>query len=174
MRGTRARGHERDRQIVEDRSLKPIAVKRFTLSHGSISIRLDTDEVWVCGEPAQEVRGILFRLLRYMMLNPERLISRSDLQTNVWGAQVAEKTIESHLSRLRTALRSAAPLIVTTRSGCELRDAAVDSAREARTRRPSQALENAMAEADPSCRKYNPRERSLPLVSACAVKGGRR
>ena len=53
-----------------------------------------------------------FRLLHHLMRQPERVHSRSQLLDHVWGlqAEIAERTVDVHVKRLREAL---APL------GCE-------------------------------------------------------
>lgn len=47
-----------------------------------------------------------FRLLRYLMSNPGRVFSRTQLLDNVWGYQVfiEERTVDVHIRRLRKAL----------------------------------------------------------------------
>ncbi len=49
-----------------------------------------------------------FRLLRFFMLNQEKVFSRDHIQTSVWGANVylEERTIDVHIRRLRKALSS--------------------------------------------------------------------
>ena len=49
-----------------------------------------------------------FRLLKFFMLNPERVCSRDYIQDAVWGrnAYLEERTIDVHARRLRKALSS--------------------------------------------------------------------
>ncbi len=49
-----------------------------------------------------------FRLLKFFMLNQEKVFSRDHIQTSVWGANVylEERTIDVHIRRLRKALSS--------------------------------------------------------------------
>ena len=49
-----------------------------------------------------------FRLLKFFMLNQEKVFSRDHIQTFVWGANVylEERTIDVHIRRLRKALSS--------------------------------------------------------------------
>ena len=49
-----------------------------------------------------------FRLLKFFMLNPERVCSRDYIQDAVWGrnAYLEERTIDVHVRRLRKALSS--------------------------------------------------------------------
>ncbi len=59
-----------------------------------------------------------FRLLKFLMANPERVYSRGQLLDRVWGdhAVIEERTIDVHVLRLRKALKEAGFLIRTVRS----------------------------------------------------------
>jgi two-component system, OmpR family, phosphate regulon response regulator PhoB len=54
-----------------------------------------------------ELGRIEFRLLNFLMLNPERVHSRAQLLDQVWGSQVFldERTVDTHVGRLRSALQ---------------------------------------------------------------------
>lgn len=60
-----------------------------------------------------------FRLLRFMMLSPDRVFSRAQLLDRVWqtNGHVEERTIDVHIMRLRAALgrESFGPCIQTVR-----------------------------------------------------------
>ncbi|HWL61816.1 MAG TPA: phosphate regulon transcriptional regulator PhoB [Steroidobacteraceae bacterium] len=60
-----------------------------------------------------------YRMLEFLMLNPERVYTRSQLLDRVWGGNVyvEERTIDVHIRRLRKALEdvSMAHLIQTVR-----------------------------------------------------------
>ena len=47
-----------------------------------------------------------FRLMQFLMSNPERVHSRTHLLDNVWGSEVyiEERTVDVHIKRLRAAL----------------------------------------------------------------------
>lgn len=59
-----------------------------------------------------------FRLLKFLLANPDRVFSRSQLLDKVWGDHVAieERTVDVHVLRLRKVLRDAEALIKTVRS----------------------------------------------------------
>lgn len=59
-----------------------------------------------------------FRLLKFLMANPDRVFSRSQLLDKVWGDHVAieERTVDVHVLRLRKALKEAEFLVKTVRS----------------------------------------------------------
>jgi two-component system phosphate regulon response regulator PhoB len=61
--------------------------------------------------PNQEVKNLAlgpteFRLLNFLMANPERVHSRANLLDHVWGneAYIEERTVDVHVKRLRAAL----------------------------------------------------------------------
>ena len=66
--------------------------------------------VWANGEPQTLSLGPTeFRLLQFMMTNPERVHSRENLLDKVWGNEVyiEERTVDVHIKRLRAALSPA-------------------------------------------------------------------
>ncbi|RJX31936.1 MAG: phosphate regulon transcriptional regulatory protein PhoB [Oxalobacter sp.] len=58
-----------------------------------------------------------FKLLRFLMANPERVFSRSQLLDKVWGthAEIEERTVDVHVLRLRKALNDAETMLRTVR-----------------------------------------------------------
>ena len=58
-----------------------------------------------------------FKLLHYLMKNPERVHSRQQLLDRVWGDHVfiEERTVDVHVKRLRESLGEAGALIETVR-----------------------------------------------------------
>lgn len=58
-----------------------------------------------------------FKLLRFLLANPGRVFSRSQLLDRVWGthAEIEERTVDVHILRLRKALKDAESLIKTVR-----------------------------------------------------------
>lgn len=61
---------------------------------------------------------IEFKLLKFLLANPDRVFSRSQLLDKVWGGHVVieERTIDVHVLRLRKALKTSESLIKTVRS----------------------------------------------------------
>lgn len=76
------------------------------------SIRLDPEThrataVWPHQEPKSIPLGPTeYRLLQFLMTNPERVHSRANLLDQVWGSEVyiEERTVDVHIKRLRAAL----------------------------------------------------------------------
>lgn len=58
-----------------------------------------------------------FKLLQYLLLNPERVHSRAQLLDKVWGDHVyiEERTVDVHVKRLREALGDAGSMVETVR-----------------------------------------------------------
>jgi two-component system phosphate regulon response regulator PhoB len=59
-----------------------------------------------------------FKLLKFLLANPDRVFSRSQLLDKVWGdhVEIEERTVDVHVLRLRKALQSGESLIKTVRS----------------------------------------------------------
>jgi two-component system phosphate regulon response regulator PhoB len=65
-----------------------------------------------------EIGHAEYKLLKFLLANPERVFSRSQLLDKVWGdhAVIEERTVDVHVLRLRKALGEAENLIRTVRS----------------------------------------------------------
>ena len=92
----------------------------LSLSYGAIEMELDTYHVRCSGE--EVVLGpIEFKLLRHMLENPERVLSRDELIKTAWPRNVfvGPRTVDVHISRLRRCFRpfSRADMIRTVRLG---------------------------------------------------------
>jgi two-component system phosphate regulon response regulator PhoB len=86
------------------------------LSHGTILLDADRHRCTVDGEPA-DLTAKEFRLLAALMRRPGRVMSRQRLLDEVWGTDitVTERTIDTHLKRLREKLGKAGDQIETVR-----------------------------------------------------------
>ncbi len=71
-------------------------------------ITLDKESHVVCTENHEEIHlgPTEFKLLQFLMENPNRVYSREQLLDNVWGigVYVDERTVDVHIRRLRKAL----------------------------------------------------------------------
>jgi len=78
------------------------------LTAGPLSLNPNSHRVTGNDQPI-ELNHTEFKLLRFLMLNPERVYSRSQLLDNVWGpgTHVEERTVDVHILRLRKALKPA-------------------------------------------------------------------
>jgi DNA-binding winged helix-turn-helix (wHTH) protein len=74
---------------------------------GAVCVNLSRMEVRRAGEPVV-LTPLEFKLLRYFMLNPARVISRDELLNEVWGFDnyPCTRTVDSHMWRLRKKLEA--------------------------------------------------------------------
>lgn len=65
-----------------------------------------------------EIGHAEYKLLKFLMANPEKVFTRSQLLDKVWGDHVVieERTVDVHVLRLRKVLKNAEHLIKTVRS----------------------------------------------------------
>jgi two-component system OmpR family response regulator len=87
------------------------------LSFEDLELDEDTREVARAGEPV-ELTGTEYRLLRYLMLNPRRVLTRAQLLDHVWDYDFGgdARVLETYISYLRKKLdRNGPPLIHTVR-----------------------------------------------------------
>jgi two-component system, OmpR family, response regulator len=100
LRRTGAAGPESSRLVFEDLELDD-----------------DTREVTRAGQPV-ELTATEYRLLRYLMLNPRRVLTRAQLLDHVWNYDFGgdARVLETYVSYLRKKLDvHGAPLIQTVR-----------------------------------------------------------
>ena len=83
---------------------------------GRLLLDASTHRVSYDGEPLK-LGPTEFKLLHYLMSNPERVHSRGLLLDKVWGDHVfiEERTVDVHVKRLREALGPAGVLVETVR-----------------------------------------------------------
>lgn len=82
---------------------KPLVIGPLSLDHAAHRLHFsdgDTKPVEIPLGPTE------FRLLAYLMSNPERVHSRENLLDHVWGndSYLEERTVDVHIKRLRDAL----------------------------------------------------------------------
>jgi DNA-binding response OmpR family regulator len=72
---------------------------------GDLRIDFTTYEVFVRGKPAKLTLKE-FELLRFLIHNPNRVLSRDQLLDRVWGGEtfVTPRTVDVHIRRLRKAI----------------------------------------------------------------------
>jgi two-component system phosphate regulon response regulator PhoB len=77
-----------------------------TLTCGPISIDRNTHWVLVNNEPLT-LRPMEYKLLEFLMVNQERIISAEELWENVWHQKsLPSDTVRAHINSLRKRLRS--------------------------------------------------------------------
>ena len=75
----------------------------------------DTREVWRDGTPVH-LTATEFNLLRFFMLNPRRVLSKSQILQNVWHYDFggSRNVVETYVSYLRRKLDAAGPPLIRT------------------------------------------------------------
>jgi two-component system phosphate regulon response regulator PhoB len=136
-----ARGEETDRVVgfelgADDYVVKPFSPRELVLRIRSLlrraapvdeeaavvlvrgGIRIDPQrhEAAVDEQPI-DLTPLEFRLLSYLMSRPGRVLNREQLLERVWGEGVfvTERTVDTHVKRLRAKLRGRAERIETVR-----------------------------------------------------------
>jgi two-component system phosphate regulon response regulator PhoB len=98
--------------------------RKIVLAQGGIRLDPERHEAAVNGEQV-ELTPLEFRLLSYLMSRPGRVLRREQLLENVWGEGVfvTERTVDTHVKRLRAKLGIRAERIETVRGvGYRFRD----------------------------------------------------
>lgn len=152
-----ARGEEPDRvagleEGADDYIVKPFSPKEMIarvhavlrrrapelgqseLSNGPVRIDAVSHEAYV-GDQKITLTPVEFKLLRFLMANPGRVYSRSQLLDQVWGdhVYVEERTVDVHIRRLRMALGESAESLIETVRGAGYKMLTASSARSSAT-----------------------------------------
>src|SRR4051812_621578 len=88
------------------------------LTFADLELDEDTHEVMRAGEPI-ELTATEYRLLRYLMLNPRRVLTRQQLLDHVWQYDFGgdARVLETYISYLRKKLDSGGPPLIHTVRG---------------------------------------------------------
>ena len=89
-----------------------------TLEFSDLKLDLDTHEVWRGTEPI-DLTATEFRLLRYLMLNPRRVLTRDQILDHVWDYDFGgdARVLETYISYLRKKVDVAEPHLIHTVRG---------------------------------------------------------
>ena len=98
------------------RRVKPEKGSERPLEFGRLRIDRDAHRVWV-EEHEVELTALEFKLLVTLFERKNRVQSRSSLLSDVWGieADVATRTVDTHVKRLREKLGNAGDYVETVR-----------------------------------------------------------
>jgi two-component system OmpR family response regulator len=88
------------------------------LEFSDLVMDLDTQEVWR-GDNSIELTATEYRLLRYLMLNPRRVLTRSQLLDHVWDYDFGgdARVLETYISYLRKKVDFTEPHLIHTVRG---------------------------------------------------------
>ena len=91
------------------------AADTSTLRFADLSMNIDTHEVWRDEQPV-ELTATEFNLLRYLLENARRVISKSELLDNVWGYEFRgdPNIVETYISYLRKKIDDREPALIHT------------------------------------------------------------
>lgn len=81
-------------------------VKNQHYTYYSIRLEVDTHRIWV-DDKSLELSLTEFKLLKLLLQNSEKLLSREQILNHVWGhnTHVEDRTVDVHILRLRKALK---------------------------------------------------------------------
>jgi len=91
------------------------AADTSTLRFADLSMNIDTHEVWRDDQPV-DLTATEFNLLRYLLENARRVISKSELLDNVWGFEFRgdPNIVETYISYLRKKIDDREPALIHT------------------------------------------------------------
>ncbi|MFQ5480175.1 MAG: response regulator [Thermodesulfobacteriota bacterium] len=92
------------------------AEEKQTISHGELTLDIARHRLRMSGAPV-ELSTKEFKLLHKLMTSHGRVLSRDGLLDSVWGEDcyVTERTVDTHIRRLRVKLQDAGKYIETVR-----------------------------------------------------------
>ncbi|MFE2321019.1 response regulator transcription factor [Streptomyces sp. NPDC059441] len=85
-------------------------------SYGDLVLDDDTCQAWR-GRREIDLTPAEYRLLRHLLLNAERVLSKEQICRHVWGEGRADNAIEKLVSRLRHKVDREVPVLIHTRRG---------------------------------------------------------
>jgi len=85
------------------------------LQFADLTMNVDTHEVWRDEHPI-DLTATEFNLLRYLLENARRVISKSELLDNVWGFEFQgdPNIVETYISYLRKKVDASEPALIHT------------------------------------------------------------
>jgi two-component system OmpR family response regulator len=105
----------RIRAVLRRLSAAPTTTPTSTLSFGDIELNDDTHEVFKDGK-AVDLSPTEFKLLRYFLQNPTRVLSKAQILDHVWHYDFGgdANVVESYVSYLRRKIDTTEPRLLHT------------------------------------------------------------
>jgi two-component system OmpR family response regulator len=96
----------------------PASEQNTRVEFADLVMDLDTQEVWRAGQSV-ELTATEFRLLRYLLLNPRRVLSRAQILDHVWDYDFGgdARVLETYVSYLRKKVDFVEPRLIHTVRG---------------------------------------------------------
>lgn len=84
---------------------KPVCDDKTALHFGEFTLDRDRGELLKKGESIA-LNGQEYRLLEYLLINPDKIISRNSLLDEVWGydSETSSRTVDVHIAKIRQKL----------------------------------------------------------------------
>ncbi|MFA4965675.1 MAG: response regulator transcription factor [Thermoleophilia bacterium] len=100
------------------RRVRPAEVAPSRLAYADLELDEDTHEVWRAGT-AIELTATEFKLLRYLMLNARRVLSKDQILDHVWNYDFGGNAniVETYVSYLRRKVDHLGPALIQTVRG---------------------------------------------------------
>jgi two-component system OmpR family response regulator len=100
------------------RRTQPESHEESRVAFADLVMDLDTREVWR-GERQVELTDTEFRLLRYLMMNPRRVLTRGQILDHVWDYDFGgdANVLDTYIHYLRRKLDAGAPRLIQTVRG---------------------------------------------------------
>lgn len=73
------------------------------LNYGTLSLNTDTQQLSIADRPAQPLTGIEYRLVRLLLMNPERILSKTEISEHIYEEEDLRDSnvVEVYVNRLR-------------------------------------------------------------------------
>ncbi|MEH6472999.1 MAG: response regulator transcription factor [Halopseudomonas sp.] len=86
------------------------------LECAGICLDADTQQACVAGQPPQQLTGIEYRLMRLLLMNPQRLLSKNEISEHIYEEDLLRDSnvVEVYINRLR---RRFGKSVIETRRG---------------------------------------------------------
>jgi two-component system, OmpR family, response regulator len=100
------------------RRMNPTGSQESKVEFADLVMDLDTHEVWRA-DRLIELTATEFRLLRYLMLNPRRVLTRAQILDHVWDYDFGgdARVLETYISYLRKKVDIVSPHLIHTARG---------------------------------------------------------
>jgi two-component system OmpR family response regulator len=108
----------RIRAVLRRSAAAPSAVPPARLSFADVELDGETHEAWKAGRPVS-LSPTEFKLLRYFLENPSRVLSKAQILDHVWHYDFGgdANVVESYVSYLRRKIDTTEPRLLHTLRG---------------------------------------------------------
>ncbi|MCW8886441.1 MAG: winged helix-turn-helix domain-containing protein, partial [Motiliproteus sp.] len=74
-----------------------------TLSHAGLTLNTDSQQLSTKGSDPVQLKGIEYRLMRLLLLNPDRILSKSEITDHIYEEELQRDSnvVEVYVNKLR-------------------------------------------------------------------------